>query len=330
MKGALCAEPVRQPRGAGLQIGLGGWSCRLTSDTSAGTEALARWFGRYRTPGTLATEREIRLVLRNPELPEIRISDADGCYDFSDLAQGPEWKRFRSTPDASRRLLADTLLGTEPVLELAPQATRVLQPRLWPLYVSVAWQWLMLRERSLCYLHAAVVAHRGQALALIGTSGAGKSTLALALQAAGADYFGDDGAYFDLPGLRLHPLPRDLCLRSGGIELLGANVGEGSWHELKAGDPKYVVRPERPTRPCPPGEVRLVFLNGFAEQPELAPISGGKASGLLFRQLAYGSPAIAERLTVVAALANRYPCYHLTIGPPHETATLLLQHVGND
>ena len=320
-----CAEPISTA--AELHAGLGGQSCRLTSDTAAGSEALARWFGRYRAFGTRTAAREIRLGLQDPDRPELRIRDAARCYDFSDLAAGPEWRRFVPVPHPCRLLLADTLLGADPVLELVPHATRVLQPRLWPLYTSLAWQWLLLRDRSLCCLHAAVSAYAGQVLVLVGGSGTGKSTLSRALQLAGAEYFGDDGAYFSLPGYHLYPLPRDLCLRPGGLDLLNAPPEAGTWHTLKPGDPKYVVRLAPPARPCPSGPVHLLFLDGFAERPELLPVSGVEATRALFSQLAYGSPAVAERLAVTSGLASRSPCRRLRIGPPQETAALLLGYL---
>jgi hypothetical protein len=310
---------------APFRIGLGGCACRLSADTSAGSEALAHWFGRYRLPETAATDLEIHLALRDPERPRITIRDADRTYDFSDLASGPEWKRFVPVPHPGRRLLADTLLGPEPVLELAAPATLVLKPTLWPLYVSIAWQWLLLQKRSLCCVHAAISAAGGQAIALLGTSGSGKSTLSHALQAAGADYFGDDGAYFSLPEHRLHPLPRELCLRPGGLAALGTATGAGSWHELKRGDPKYVVRLQPPNRPCPDNRVILFFLAGFADRPQLQPISGGEATRLLFSQMAYASTSITARLQVASGLANRYSCRRLVVGPPRPTAELLLR-----
>jgi hypothetical protein len=307
-----------------LHIGLGGWGCWLTADTSAGRAALAHWFGRYQLADFPNPQCEIRLSLRVPERPTITLRDGPRFFDFSDVAAGPEWRRFTPVSDARRQLLADQMMGPRPMLELHGDFTTLLQPTLWPLYVSVAWQWLMLRDRSLCCVHAAITAYRERALALIGPSGAGKSTLSRALQTAGADYYGDDGAYFSVPDYRLYPLPRDLCLRPGGLKALGAQSDEGTWYELKQGDPKYLLRTETAGHPCPSAPVTLIFLDGFTERPELRPMAGGEAARRLFSQMAYGASTLTERLKLAGDLADRYPCYRLAVGVPRETAELLL------
>jgi hypothetical protein len=66
------------------------------------------------------------------------------------------------------------------------------------------------------FVHAGVVAWRGQALILPGPSHSGKSSLVAALIAAGATYYSDEYAVIDLEG-RVHPFPRRLRLR-GAIE----------------------------------------------------------------------------------------------------------------
>jgi hypothetical protein len=62
------------------------------------------------------------------------------------------------------------------------------------------------------FVHAGVVGWRGRAIVLPGTSMSGKSTLVAALVRAGATYYSDEYAVFDVQG-RVHPYPRLLSLR---------------------------------------------------------------------------------------------------------------------
>lgn len=66
------------------------------------------------------------------------------------------------------------------------------------------------------FMHAGVVAWRGQAIVLPGASHAGKSTLVAALVRAGATYLSDEYAVLDASG-RVLPFPRRLSLRDGPL-----------------------------------------------------------------------------------------------------------------
>ena len=62
------------------------------------------------------------------------------------------------------------------------------------------------------FVHAGVVAWRGQAILIPGASYSGKSSLVAALQQAGATYYSDEFALLDDQGW-VHPYPRPLSLR---------------------------------------------------------------------------------------------------------------------
>ncbi|MGV3721852.1 MAG: hypothetical protein ACO1SX_13145 [Actinomycetota bacterium] len=317
------------PHAPPFYAGVANRSCRLTADSAAGQLELEQRFGAYRAPAEFAGAREIRLRLRDDALPRLTILDGGRRYDCRDIAAGPEWKRLAVTQHSSRLLFADSVVGPEPALEVTAGGIVVLQPAYWPLYTALAWRWLLLRDRAVCTVHAAVSAFQGEALVLISASGMGKSTLTHALHALGADYFTDEEAWFSLPEHELHPLPKRLCLRPGGTQALGLSADANAWYEAKPGDLKHVVRLPPPTRPRPKDRARLIFLEGFAAEPELRPMTGGEATRSLFRSLGYGSPILAERLRVAAGLANRYPCYGLSVGSPALTADLLLQSVAS-
>ena len=72
--------------------------------------------------------------------------------------------------------------------------------------------------REAVFVHAGVVEWQGQAILLPGRSWAGKSTLVQALVAEGARFMSDEYAVVDSQGL-VHPFPRPLSLRNGGVGL---------------------------------------------------------------------------------------------------------------
>jgi len=328
---SFAAPPTHRPGSSQLEpfwAGVAHAGCRLLGDTSESHGELVRRFNRYHVPARMGEDRQLRLSLPQDDLPRLELRSHSRAYRYDDIAvSGPEWRRFVHVPHPSRRLLADTVLGQEAMLEVMPGYTRILRPERWPLYALLAWHWLLLQDRSHCSIHAAVTAFQGTALVVISSTGTGKSTLAHALYSQGADYFSDEEAWFSLPSYQLYPLVKDLFLRPGGLEVLDLPDDGRSWHEVKPGDPKHVVRLPRPSHSCPEDNVRLIFLEGFAGRPELRRMGGGEASRLLFRHLGFGSAVPGERMAVAGALANRYPSYGLRVGAPGETAALLLRQV---
>jgi hypothetical protein len=84
--------------------------------------------------------------------------------------------------------------------------------------------------RNWLFVHAGVVAWKGQAIILPGRSYAGKTTLVRAFLKLGATYYSDEYAVLDQGG-RVHPFPRALSVRANGVatkiaaEQLGAPIG---------------------------------------------------------------------------------------------------------
>lgn len=84
------------------------------------------------------------------------------------------------------------------------------------------------------FVHAGVVGWRGRAIVIPGISHSGKTTLVAALLRAGASYYSDDHAVFDLDGL-VCPYPKPLFVRTAldcrtrlGPESFGATAGQES------------------------------------------------------------------------------------------------------
>ena len=86
--------------------------------------------------------------------------------------------------------------------------------------------------RRRVFVHAGAVAWNGKAIVIPGRSYTGKTSLVKGLVEAGATYYSDEYAVFDLQG-RVHPYPQPLALRKPGgfnqkkcsVETLGGIVG---------------------------------------------------------------------------------------------------------
>jgi hypothetical protein len=85
--------------------------------------------------------------------------------------------------------------------------------------VVEAWAQLTIATlaKELVFVHAGVVGWRNRAIVMPGRSLSGKSTLVLALAQAGADYYSDEYAIFDLEG-RVHPYWRLPKLRAASSQ----------------------------------------------------------------------------------------------------------------
>ncbi len=322
------AQAAEKPaaEAAAVTLALEGWSCRVEADLPGAAPQLAALFSGFLAPGRPAGEAAIS-VRRNPRgCPVFRVTAAGRPCGFDDLAAGPDWRRFTVVPAPGRRLVAEARAGTDPVLEVREEDWVLLRPELWPRYLQMAFLWLALRELPVLGVHGAVSAHAGHALVLIGPSGSGKSTLSWALHAAGADYYGDECALFTLPEGCLYVLARELRLRPGGLEALGSPIAEPEWFRTRPDDPKCLVHLPPPARPCPRDRASLLFTDGFGPEPALRPVRPREAVQRLMAHMVYRNPSPLARLEAAAALVDRYPCRLLTLGPPAETAALLLAH----
>ncbi|HXM53668.1 MAG TPA: hypothetical protein VN913_10355 [Candidatus Binatus sp.] len=77
------------------------------------------------------------------------------------------------------------------------------------------------------FIHAGVVAWKGQAVVIPGRTHFGKSTLVAALLRAGATYYSDEFAVVDSLG-RIHPYPQLIGLRDGNGRSRGFDPAEFS------------------------------------------------------------------------------------------------------
>ena len=307
-----------------LILGLAGWRCRLTTDTWDGYERVTQAHAADRVDDAGENMSTLDVLFQDPQLPRISWSQNGRTGDFAPLFTGPEGKRFLPIADAERRLYADKVLGEGAALELSGGEIQVLHPKSWPMYVSHTLTWLMLREHPFVALHAAVCAVEGVALVIVGPSGCGKSTLSYALARQGADYFSDESAFLDQRDCGLHVRPQRISLRPGGVAALTAAPNNPRWYESKPNDLKCAPLLPVPKAACPSGRSVLLFVEGFGNAPRLTPIGGGDAARRLAFVMGYGDPSPLARLEAAADVVSRLPCRTLAIGPPEETAALLV------
>ncbi len=81
------------------------------------------------------------------------------------------------------------------------------------------------QAKTRLFVHAGVVAVRGQAVLIPGRSFSGKTSLVASLMRAGATYYSDEYALLDTEG-RVYPYARALALRDGAGQPLGPVTAE--------------------------------------------------------------------------------------------------------
>lgn len=311
-----------------IYAGVAGLNCSFSSDTLDGRHAIKYAFSTLRTYPDVEPEFRISIFAADRQFPALQAASRNRICDLSDMLIGPEKvKRFISVGSPARKRFADTVFGEDAVLEIINGELVVLKPELLLLYAQLAFLWLLQSDFSLISVHGALLAVEERATVLVAPSGSGKSTLAYALAQQGAAYHGDEWAIFRQPGYEIYPWPRPLCLRPGGHEALGAPLESPDWCRIKPDDPKCKISLPEPAQPCPRDKASFFFLDGFTDAPKLSAMPGGEATRRLLQGMSCAEQSIGGRLEIAADLVNRYPSYRLAVGPPHETAALVMAHM---
>ncbi len=184
---------------------------------------------------------------------------------------------------------------------------------------------LRLRDDAL-FFHAASLTVHGTGVLLVGPKGAGKSTLALALAARGHGFLGDETACYLPASGELLPLRRPVGIKPGPK---AARVEEALACRHQ-GDEDGLVRveieslfPVAPVGPVPLGAV--VFLRGFAPQPEASRIEPGRDELSQLQPLAttLANRPATHRVFEMIRLLGRVRAYRLLAGSPDDTAILV-------
>lgn len=143
---------------------------------------------------------------------------------------------------------------------------------------------VLLHQRELLVLHASVVVHQGQAIAICGPSGTGKSTLAAALCQAGCNFLSDDLAVI-LPDSQGKPVVvpdgRQHRLWADSVEHLSLSRRQGA--PVRADCTKFHVDPDcgAPLATAPLKTVVMLRTLAKPHAPGISPLSPADAMALL-------------------------------------------------
>jgi hypothetical protein len=166
--------------------------------------------------------------------------------------------------------------------------------------------------RQRLFVHAGVVAWKGQAIVIPGRSRSGKTTLVKAFLQAGASYYSDEYAVFDGRG-RVYPFPRPLSIR-----------GDNQTSRLRP----ETFGSQTGTEPLP---VALIALTSYKAGAQWKPkvLSPGRGTlGLLANTLAARKQP-ARALAMLGRVAHDAPVLASTRGEASETVAFILQVIGS-
>jgi hypothetical protein len=189
---------------------------------------------------------------------------------------------------------------------------------------AVAMHAVLTAVPSTIALHAAALYRNGQAFAITGHSTAGKSTTAVALVAAGCGLYSDERCIVTPAGTI--PFPRAINLRSGGIDVLIADLPPGplrsqlerhrgaNWNDVHFTE----LLEEQPLPPTVPLSA-LFVIAGRAAEPSSRQISAVEM--LPHAQFGAITAAVGiDRACAILGLLQSVTCYELILGAPGASA----------
>jgi hypothetical protein len=186
------------------------------------------------------------------------------------------------------------------------------------------------KSPSLVSFHAAALRIGNAALAISATSTGGKSTTAFACVRRGMELYTDERCVV-IEG-QVHPFPRAVNLRAGGIELLTAE------HVPDDGGIADALRPYAGKNleaaqfceilgdrslPQPAKLESIFFITGRSHAPSVRLLDLGPALQQLFDAALCGPAPGMDRLATATALLRDARAYELTLGAPDDTALVI-------
>lgn len=183
---------------------------------------------------------------------------------------------------------------------------------------------------SLLSFHAAAVRVGGSAAAIAATSTGGKSTTAFACARRGMAVYSDERCV--LENGSVHPFPRAMNIRSGGIELLlservpedealaeplRAHAG-ADWECVQFSE-VFAARP----LPKPAKLESIFFITGRSRTPKAEAVDRTGALQQLLESAFSGAAPGMDRVAAAAGLLQQARPYALTLGTPDDTALLI-------
>ena len=175
---------------------------------------------------------------------------------------------------------------------------------------------------DLYFVHAAVVAFRGHAIALVAPSGFGKSTTTWALLQHGFQYLSDELAPIEPKTFRVRPFPRALCLKKNPPDcypLPVDTVVTGRTVHV----PTALFSGDLANEPLPLSMIVFLRYIGQAQPPILKPISSADATVRLLINTLNPLAHLQYGLDDAIAIAATIPCFELLTGDLGSTCKLV-------
>jgi hypothetical protein len=175
---------------------------------------------------------------------------------------------------------------------------------------------------DLYFVHAAVVAFRGHAIALVAPSGFGKSTTTWALLQHGFQYLSDELAPIEPRTFRVRPFPRALCLKKNPPDCYPLPVDTivtGRTVHV----PTSLFSGDLANEPLPLSMIVFLRFIGQAQSPILKPISSADATVRLLINTLNPLAHLQYGLDDAIAIAATIPCFELVTGDLGSTCKLV-------
>jgi hypothetical protein len=195
---------------------------------------------------------------------------------------------------------------------------------------AVAQHEFFANNAALVSFHAAALRCGKAALAISAASTGGKSTTAFACARRGMQLYSDERCVV-IDG-SVHPFPRAVNIRAGGIELLtaeevpddggiGAALRRHAGKDLEAAQFSDLLG----SRPLPdPARLEyFFFIVGKAQAPAVAPLGLEASLGHLLGAALCGPAQGMDRLVAATRLLRQARAYELTLGTPDDTALVI-------
>lgn len=184
---------------------------------------------------------------------------------------------------------------------------------------------LLARLEDLRVLHAGGFEAEGGAVLLPGDGGRGKSSLTAGMALEGHPVYGDDVVLLEPDPGRVLAFPRALRIREPASTILGLPPSPPPLDRLWT-DGVFLDASALGSRWAEPRRVTAIVFPHRSEEepePELTPLSGGEAVGLLLAQLLFLEKADAAEFDLMTRLATEAPTWKLHFGKTRDALPVL-------
>ncbi|NIB40156.1 PqqD family peptide modification chaperone [Pseudomaricurvus alkylphenolicus] len=206
-----------------------------------------------------------------------------------------------------------------------------------PVVKSQVWQTAVIQHGFFLDIHAGVVGDGERCYLLPAAPGSGKSTLTTALTRNGFEYFSDEVALLQLPGMMVQPVPLATCVKDTGVEVLSSlcpHLPGLTMHNRGDGKRVRYLRP--PSGSIPSADTlrpvgALVFPQYTPGGPStLKPLSALDTLQMLMAEcLIVDTILNAEKVAALLSWIERTPSYRLEVDSLNQ-AVELMRHLSRE